>query len=186
MEGYIKLYRKLLDNPIIMKDNDYLAVWIYLLLNATHKEIEAVFNGEKITLHKGQLITGRKSISEKLGISESKTQRVLKCFESEHQIEQQTTRHNRLITILMWKEYQVSEQQNEQVMNNKRTTNEQLMNTNNNVKNIYINLINKYKGENPKTFYEKMRFLRKIKNDDLYKNLTPNEEYELRNLILAS
>ena len=37
-----------------------------------------------------------------------------------------------------------------------------------------------------KTFYEKMRFLRKIKNDDLYKSLTPNEEYELRNLILAS
>lgn len=71
-------------------------------------------------------------------------------------------------------------------MNGKRTTNEQQMNTNNNVRNIYINLINKYKGENPKTFYEKMRFLRKIRNDDLYKNLTPDEEYELRNLILAS
>lgn len=119
MEGYIKLYRKLLDNPIIMKDNDYLAVWIYLLLNATHKEIEAVFNGEKIILKKGQLITGRKSISQKLGISESKTQRILKCYEIEQQIEQQTSTRNRLITILAWKEYQVSEQQNERKTNNK-------------------------------------------------------------------
>lgn len=70
--------------------------------------------------------------------------------------------------------------------NGKRTTNEQQMNTNNNVRNIYINLINKYKGQNVRTFRDKMRFLRTIKNDDLYKNLTPNEEYELRNLILAS
>ena len=32
MEGWIKLHRKMLDNPIVCKDSDYLAVWIYLLL----------------------------------------------------------------------------------------------------------------------------------------------------------
>ena len=49
MEGWIKIHRKILDNPIICKDSDYLSVWIYLLLNATHKEIPAVFKKEKIT-----------------------------------------------------------------------------------------------------------------------------------------
>ena len=48
MEGWICLYRKILENPIICKDSDYLSVWIYLLLNATHKEIPALFKGEKI------------------------------------------------------------------------------------------------------------------------------------------
>ena len=45
MEGWIKMHRKILDNPIICKDSDYLSVWIYLLLNATHKEIPAIFKG---------------------------------------------------------------------------------------------------------------------------------------------
>ena len=55
---------------------------------------------------------------------------------TEQQIEQQKTNKNRLITILRWKEYQGSEQQNEQQVNNKRTTSEQPVNTNKNVKKI--------------------------------------------------
>ena len=81
MEGWIKIHRKMLENPIICKDSDYLSVWIYLLLNATHKEIPALFKGEKITLHPGQLITGRKSMSNKLKISESKIYRINKFNE---------------------------------------------------------------------------------------------------------
>lgn len=135
MEGFIKLYRKLLENPIICKDGDHLAVWIYLLLNATHKEYPALFKGEKITLNPGQLLTGRKSISANINISESKVQRILKTFENEQQIEQQTSNQNRLITIVKWSEYQGSEQQIEQRVNNERTTDEQRVNTNKNVKN---------------------------------------------------
>lgn len=63
MEGWIKIHRKLLENPIVMKDSDYLAVWIYLLLNATHKNVDVLFNGTRKTLHSGQLITGRKAIA---------------------------------------------------------------------------------------------------------------------------
>jgi len=135
MEGFIKLYRKLLINPVVCKDGDYLAVWIYLLLNATHKEMPAMFKGSKITLKPGQLITGRQSIATKLKISESKVQRILKCYETEHMIEQQTSNQNRLVTVLNWELYQGSEQQNEQQMNNQRTTSEQRVNTNKNDKN---------------------------------------------------
>lgn len=136
MEGWIKLHRKLLDNPIIMKDNDHLAVWIYLLLNATHTEYDTLFKGKRTTLQPGQLITGRKSIAEKLEISEYKVQRILKLFENEQQIAQQTTSRNRLISILKWNEYQQNEQQNAQQVHNECTTNAQQMHTNNNVKNI--------------------------------------------------
>ena len=135
MEGWIKIHRKILENPIICKDSDYLAVWIYLLLNATHKEIPALFKGKKITLQKGQLITGRKSISNQLKISESKIYRIINDFKSEQQIEQQTSNQNSLITILNWDKYQQVEQQNEQQMNNERTADEQRVNTNKNEKN---------------------------------------------------
>lgn len=136
MDGWIKLHRKTLENPVVCKDSDHLAVWMYLLMNATHKEYPAIFAGEKIMLQPGQLITGRKSISEKFDIHESKVQRILKSFEIEHQIEQQNSNKNRLISILSWSEYQSDEQQNEQPVNNKRTTDEQQMNTNKNVKNV--------------------------------------------------
>ena len=139
MEGWIKLHRKILENPIICKDSDYLSVWMYLLLNATHKEIPALFKGEKIILKPGQLITGRKSIASKLKISESKIYRIINEYKSEHQIEQQTSNKNSLITILNWDKYQHLEQQNETQMNNKRTTTEQQVNTNKNVKNVINN-----------------------------------------------
>lgn len=135
MEGWIKIHRKILENPIISKDSDYLAVWIYLLVNATHKEIPALFKGKKITLKEGQLITGRKSISSKLKISESKIYRIINEFKSEQQIEQQTSNKSSLITILNWNRYQQTEQQIETQMNNKWTTSEQQVNTNKNVKN---------------------------------------------------
>ena len=134
--GWIKLYRQTLDNPIVMKDSDHLAVWIYLILNATHDEYPALFKGEKITLKPGQLITGRKAISNVLGISESKIFRIINCFKSEHQIEQQTSNKNSLISIVNWDLYQSTEQQIESKMNSNRTASEQQVNTNKNVKNV--------------------------------------------------
>lgn len=134
--GYVKIHRKLLSNPIVMKDCEHLAVWMYLLLNATHQDRSVLFKGKKIIIGPGQLITGRKSISSELQISESKVQRILNFFESEHQIEQQTSNKNRVITLINWHKYQDNEHQTEQQLNNNRTTTEQQLNTNNNDKNV--------------------------------------------------
>lgn len=127
--GYLKLYRKTLDNPTVMKDADHLAIWMWLLMNAKFFPTDDWFGGQRITLQPGQFITGRKKISEALGVSESKVQRVLKCYESEHMIEQRTDRQGRLITIVSWDEYQANEQSSEQRVNNERTTSEQRVNT---------------------------------------------------------
>jgi len=131
-EGYIKLYRNLLDNPIVSKP-DYLAVWIYLLLSASYRETSFILNNKIQTLKAGQLITGRKKISKATGVNELKVYRILNCFENEHQIEQQKNNRFTLITILNWDKFQgngtTNEHQIEQQMNNKCTTNEQQMNT---------------------------------------------------------
>lgn len=124
MDGWIKLHRKVLDNPVVMKDSEYFQIWIYLLLKASHTDYPAMFKGKKIVLKPGQLITGRKRISSETGISESKIFRVLNVLKIEHQIEQQTSNKNSLISIVHWDEYQQIEQQNEQLLNNNRTTTE--------------------------------------------------------------
>ena len=104
--GWIKLYRRMLNNPIVMKDADHLAVWVYLLLKANHTEYDIFYSGQRRTLKAGQLRISRATIAKDLKISESKVQRILKLFESEQQIEQQTNFHDRVISILSWDEYQ--------------------------------------------------------------------------------
>jgi len=136
--GFFRVFRSLLKKGWYKK-SDYVHLWIHILSKATHKKIEFFFNGENIKLNPGQFITGRKQLSEETGINESKIERILNFFEkNEHQIEQQKTNRNRLISILNWEQYQNIEQQNEQPVNNKRTTN-----TYNNKKNNKNNNNNK-------------------------------------------
>ena len=140
-QGWIKLHRKMLDNPVVWKDSDHLSVWIYLLLNATHKDMDVLFKSKRITLKPGQLITGRKSIASQLSISDSKVKRVLLAFESDHQIDRQRSNKNSLITILNWCEYQQNDQQNDQQVTSKRPASDQQVTTNKNIKNIKNNTL---------------------------------------------
>lgn len=147
-KDWIKLYRGLLNNPIVMKDADHLAIWVWLLLKATWTESECTFSGKRLKLMPGQLPPiSRRTIASELHISESKVQRVLKSFENEHQIEQRTNRQCRLISILNWKEYQQGEQQNGQRVNNERTTSEQRVNTIKEYKNKKKDKINSFNRE---------------------------------------
>lgn len=180
-EGWISIYRKILDNPIVCKDVDFFTVWMYLLLNASHKEQEKIFKGKKIIIKKGQLITSRKTISEKFKISESKVQRILKSFEIEQQIEQQTSSKNRLITITNWNYYQQTEQQIEQQVNNKWTASEQQVNTNNNE--IINNNINNNNNNNNNIYNTTQKKIFKKNQDDEYKGYFNNLIKRNENLL---
>jgi hypothetical protein len=126
--GYIKLYRCLREKGYY-KDSEAVHLWVHLLMLASHKEKEYMFNDKLHILNPGQFITGRKSLAKETGISESKCERLLNFFKTEQQIEQQKTNKFRIISILNWSEYQTSEQQNEQPVNNQRTTSEQPVDT---------------------------------------------------------
>jgi len=126
--GYIKIHRSLMQKGYY-KDSDYIHLWVHLLMCATYQEKEYLFNGKIEHLKPGQFITGRLKLSNDTGIQQSKVERVLKVFESEHQIEQQGTTKFRIISIVNWDKYQNGEQQNELQMNSKRTASEQQVNT---------------------------------------------------------
>ncbi|HON90284.1 MAG TPA: hypothetical protein PKZ07_01850 [Sedimentisphaerales bacterium] len=76
----------------------------------------------------GQLLTGRKQLSQETGIPEGTVEKILRYLETEQQIEQQTTAKFRVITIKNWGLYPATpdaEQQN----NNNVTAEEQQRNT---------------------------------------------------------
>ena len=52
-KGYILLHRKVEDNPVVVKDNDYFRVWIHLLLNSSHSDHDMIFDGETRIPEKG-------------------------------------------------------------------------------------------------------------------------------------
>jgi DnaD/phage-associated family protein len=147
--GYVKIHRKLLSNPIVMKDCEHLAIWVYLLLHATHKEMNVIFNGKKIMLKSGQLITGARAIANDLEINKDKVQRVLNEFKTDTQIDTLASPKGRLITILNWEKYQNCDTHTDtQLIHNCDTTDTQLIHNNNdknvnNVRNIYSTSTNK-------------------------------------------
>lgn len=130
MNGWIKIHRQLKEKAYY-KDSEFIHLWLHLLLCANHANGEYLNGYEIIKLKKGQFVTGRKKLSLETGISESKIERILKVFEIEQQIEQQTNSRNRVISILSWDKYQETEQQTD----SKRTASEQHLDTNNKNKN---------------------------------------------------
>jgi hypothetical protein len=126
--GYVKIYRSLWEKGYANK-SDYVSLWVYLISHSNYCEKEVFINRQIITLKPGQFITGRSKLSKDTGVSETTIERVLKCFENEHQIGQQTFSKFRIITILNWDKYQVSGQENGQQTDSKRTANGQQTDT---------------------------------------------------------
>lgn len=119
--GWIKLHRKLLDNPISRKPA-WCALWVTLLLLANHdNRNKFIWNGKEIEQKAGEFVTGRKALSEQTGIPESTIEDILKFLENSCQIRQQKTTKYRLITIVKWNEYQETD--------NKATTKQQQSDT---------------------------------------------------------
>ena len=129
--GWIKLHRRLTGKGYY-KRSQYVHLWIHLLLNANHKKQEFMFNKEIIIIKEGQLLTGRKQLSKATGINSGTIENILKMLENEHQILQQKTTKFRVITIVNWHSYQVSDSD----IDNKVTTELQQSYTNKNDKNV--------------------------------------------------
>lgn len=126
--GWVKVHRKF-EHKGYYKDSHYVHLWLHCLFRANFEPQEILHNGEIMKLKRGQFLTGRKALSRETGISESKVQRILKTFESEQQIEQQMFAKFRVISVLKYNDYQLSEQQIEQHVNSTRTAREQHVNT---------------------------------------------------------
>ena len=123
MNGWIKLHRKLLKNPIFYKP-ELLQLFIYCLLSAGHEEKRIIFNGKEEVIPKGSFIAGRKVLAKSLKQSESMIYRNLKILTDISILSQKSNNRFTLISVVNYSVYQGAENDNEQLANNKRTTSE--------------------------------------------------------------
>jgi hypothetical protein len=133
--GYIKLFRSLLDSRVFASEKA-LKIWVWLLLKVTfEKRFVSLKVGKGTTvveLLPGELIFGRFQAEETLCIDGSTIYKKLKEFEVEEMITIKSNSHYSIISICNWETYQGLNNDevttNEQPSNKQVTTKEQASN----------------------------------------------------------
>lgn len=131
MEGYIGLFRCLLENPIWkMSTPEQKTILITLLLMVNHKEVEWEWQGEKFKAQPGQRVTSLENIAKACGkgISIQNVRSALKRFEKLGFLTNQSTKTGRLITIVNWHLYQVEKMKTNKASNKAPTKRQQRSN----------------------------------------------------------
>ena len=156
MDGWIKLYRKITENPLYFSEAfTRLQAWIDLLIIANHDENFIYIRGNKVEIKRGQIAKTQDTLAERWKWSRGKVVRFLDELQKSGQIVQQKSKLITLISIVNYELYQCGSttesttdstsndtsnsttdepqtgQQNEQQI-------EQQTDVNKNVKNIYI------------------------------------------------
>lgn len=125
MEGWIKIHRRLLESGF-WNDSYAVHLWVHLLLHASYEPRKTFFNGKIVQLKVGQLITGRKKLSQETGISEQIIRKWLDLFEINQQLTIEKTNAGSCISILNFKFYQQDNQRSTtKLTNNQPTVNQQ-------------------------------------------------------------
>lgn len=125
--GWIKVHRTLLNSGLIR--NPHLCqVWLWCLLNASHKPYETCRGFQLINLNPGQLAATRREIGEALGLSPQTVRSCLEQLKTGKRLTIRSTNKYSIITIVNWDIYQnadAPEQQTKTAQPRRQTTNRQ-------------------------------------------------------------
>lgn len=124
-QGWIKLHRKLLENPIFNSEKG-LKVWIWCLLSANHQENFCVIGRQKLLIKKGQFIMGGIKAEQLLGIARTTIYNWLNFLQKEGMIDIKKTNKYTIITIPNWDKHQ----ENGHQIDNKLTSKKHQIDTN--------------------------------------------------------
>lgn len=138
MQGWVKLYRSLLGDPVWqLSTPNQKSVLITILLLASHKKKEWEWNGEKYQIEPGQFITSAESLAQKSGkgITRQVVRGSLDRFRRMNFITMQTTKVSTLITVVNWGKFQDESEKTTNHSTNRQPTDNQPTTTIKNVKN---------------------------------------------------
>jgi len=137
-QGYIKLYRKIQDNPLYRERRRFSRneAWIDLLLLANHKATSILVDLQIVSLKAGDVFSSQRILSRRWGWGIASVNRFLNFLKRGTQVGIRTERKYTIISILNWKQYQGrAEHQAERKAEHERNTDGTQVETINNVKN---------------------------------------------------
>jgi hypothetical protein len=122
--GYVKVWRKLEDSGLLQMPNT-LALFMFLLMKATHKDKKVGTSSGVVELKRGQYISGRLSLAFSLEQSEREIRTSLERLVKLGIVSIKTTNKYSIYTIEKYSEYQDRDQQTTSTETNKRPANDQ-------------------------------------------------------------
>lgn len=152
--GWIKLYRCLMDKPIWLNSTpEQKVVLTTILMLANHEDKEWDWNGEKFSVKAGQFVTSLPKLAEKcgIGVSIQNVRTALKRFEKLGFLTDKSTATGRLITVENWGIYQGDDSEANRPPNSHLTEGQQTPNrgltANKNDKNVRMKEIYKVSND---------------------------------------
>lgn len=113
MSGWIKLHRKITDNPLYFSEPFTRSMaWVDMLLIANHTDNFFFKRGIRVDIKMGQIGYDLDTLSKRWKWSRGKVERFLQMLEKDEQIVRQKTNVTTLISIVNYKEYQTDDKAN--------------------------------------------------------------------------
>ena len=143
MKGWISLHRKILDNPILKRSPIYsrFEAFVYMLLQANHKDNKAVIGNQIIKVRSGSFVTSQKKLMKEFRWGSTKLRAFIKMLEDDKMIVSKSNTYSTMITITNYDSYQNLQTANKLQSESNQKTNKLQSKTNNNTNNI--NNVNK-------------------------------------------
>jgi len=130
MAGWIKLQRKLLDNPIWTCEHFSRGqAWVDLIFLANYEFSFFYKRGVKIEVQTGQVARSEVELADRWKWSRTKVRKFINDLEKEQQVIRQKSNVTQLLTIVNYEEYQKKEQQTGQQKDSRKTAERQQKNT---------------------------------------------------------
>jgi hypothetical protein len=133
--GYIKIWRKIEDSGLIQLPNT-LAVFMHILLNASHKDMKVGTPNGIISIQRGQYISGRIQLASKLKQSQQQIRTSLDRLVNLEILTIKSTNKYSIYTIENYDNYQDVNQQTTNKSTNKQPTDNQQITTKQELKNL--------------------------------------------------
>ena len=152
-QGWICIHRKIQECDIWLEEEpfDHRSAWIDLLLTANHREKNMIFDGHRITIERGQILTSVRKLSIRWHWGKNKTLKFLRLLEECEMIHRESNARRTLLTIENYGKYQdirdtngdsngtvtgqLGDTDRPQTTNNNNVNNDNNLNNENNVNN---------------------------------------------------
>ena len=134
MKGWISLHRKILDNPILSRGRTYsrFEAFVYMLLQANHKDNKAVIGNQIIKVRSGSFVTSQKKLMKEFRWGSTKLRAFIKMLEDDKMIVSKSNTYSTMITITNYDSYQNLQTTNKLQSESNQKTNKLQSKTNNN------------------------------------------------------
>lgn len=137
--GYVKVWRKLEDSGLLQMPNT-LALFMFLLMKATHRDMKVGTASGIVELKRGQYLSGRLALARAMKQSEREIRTSLDRLTRMEILTIKSTSKYSIYTIEKYGDYQDGDQQTTSTSTNKRPANDQQTTTKQEYKNISTSL----------------------------------------------